>query len=604
VNDTFLAPKPDRDRRPLRFVTFGVVTILMFSLLTLRLGYLQISNNQTYVAKAEQQSTAKVEVPAPRGLIYDRSGQLLVANVATFAVKITPSELPYSRRDEVAQRLAGLLGLDATEILTTIDSAPGSRFDPVRIAQDVPEETARLVQESSDALPGVHVSVETRREYPDGALLAHILGYTGPIDAATYARLKATGYLPDDLIGKAGIEASFEKELRGTYGEDLVERDATGKQGQVLSTIQNPVPGASLVLTIDRQVQKEATQALKWGMKAAGLKRGVFIVMNPQTGEVLAMVSLPSYDNNLFSRGISAKAFQKLVNDKNKPLTNHAVQAHFPPGSTFKLVTGTGGVQDKKIKPSTLIRTRGFLVLSGVRYYDWNHAGFGLCNLNCGFGQKTGIDLPGEVPGIIPSNTWKMNALGQPMFGGEVYQAGIGQGYDMVTPIQLINAYAAMANGGKLYRPQLVREVKGPDGSVIQPFKPDLIRKLPVSQATLRAMRLAARSVVTLRHTYNLVDMPVKVAGKSGTAEFGERDAKGRLPYHSWFVGFVPKNPYKADFARTDSQLVFLAFAYDSRTKGNAGTEIAKAFLQLHYHIKKDYLNRDLLKRGNFYQSN
>jgi penicillin-binding protein 2 len=356
-------------------------------------------------------------------------------------------------------------------------------------------------------------------------------------------------------------------------------------------------------------------------------------VMNPQTGEVLALVSLPSYDNNLFARGISNKDFAKLVNNPNKPLTNHAVQAHYPPGSTYKLVAGTGGLQDKKITPTTKIRTRAFLTLSGSRFYDWNRRGFGLCDINCGFGHSsdtfffqvagmlgadrlaywahmygfgkpTGIDLPGEAAGIVPSNQWKLDALGQPMFGGEVYQAGIGQGYDVVTPMQLINAYAALANGGKLYRPQLVREVVGPDGAVIKSFRPDLIRKLPVSQATLRTMRLAARSTVTLRHTYNLVDMPVKVAGKSGTAEFGTRDAKGRLPFHSWFVGFVPKDVYRADFTKPDSQLVFLAFAYDSRTKGNAGTEIAKAFLQLHFHIKKDYLNRDLLHRGNFYQSN
>jgi penicillin-binding protein 2 len=187
------------------------------------------------------------------------------------------------------------------------------------------------------------------------------------------------------------------------------------------------------------------------------------------------------------------------------------------------------------------------------------------------------------------------------MFGGEVYQSGIGQGYDVVTPIQLINAYAALANGGKLYRPQIVRDVVGPDGTVVRPFKPDLIRKLDLKSSVLRDMRLAGRSTVTLRHTYNLVDMPVKVAGKSGTAEFGTRDAKGRLPYHSWFVGFVGKNPYKANFEKADSELVFLAFAYDSRTVGNAGTEIAKAFLQYHFHIKKDYLNRDLMKRGNHY---
>ena len=445
----------------------------------------------------------------------------------------------------------------------------------------MPEKIARIVSESVDELPGVDVSVDTVREYPDGPLLSQVVGYTGAIDGGTYDRLKPKGYLADDIIGKAGVEASFESALRGTYGKELVERDATGRDVQVLRTLQQAVPGASLTLTIDKTIQKEATAALKWGMRAAGLKRGVFIVMNPQTGEVLALVSLPTYDNNLFSGGISSKDFRRLVENKNEPLTNQAVQGNFPPGSTYKLVTGTGALADKKITPTTLIRTRGYLTLGGTRFYDWNHAGFGLCNINCGFGHSsdtfffqlagmlgadrlaywarqygfgapTGIDLPGEVSGIVPNNKWKMNAFGQPMFQGETYQAGIGQGYDVVTPIQLINAYAALANGGKVYRPQVVREVVGPDGKVITPFKPDLIRRLPLSQATLRTMRIAARHVVTLRHTYNLVDMPVKVAGKSGTAEFGTRDSKGRLPFHSWFAGFVPKNPYKADFASTD----------------------------------------------------
>jgi len=633
VNEGLLAPNRERDRRPIRFLTFGIVMVLVFSVLGARLAYLQIDRGQVYAAKAEANRTVTESISAPRGLIYDRRGRLLVNNVATWTVKIVPADLPFSRRNEVATRLGTLLGMKAADILTTIDAAPGSRFDPVRVAQDVPEVTARVVAENVDQLPGVQVNVETRREYPDGPLLAHIVGYTGSIDGGTYDRLKAAGYLPDDIIGKAGVEASFEKQLRGTYGTELVERDATGRDVQVLSTTQQAVPGASLRLTIDKTMQKEAQAALKWGMKAAGLKRGVFIVMNPQTGEILAMVSLPSYDNNLFSEGISATDFKRLVNDKNKPLTNEAVQGNFPPGSTFKLVTGTGALQDRKISPSTLVRTHAYLTLGGTRFYDWNHAGFGLCNIYCGFGHSsdtfffqlagmlgadrlaywarqygfgapTGVDLPGEVSGIVPSNKWKMNAFGQPMFEGEVYQAGIGQGYDVVTPLQLINAYAALANGGKLYRPQIVRTITGPDGKVIQSFKPDLIRKLPVSQATLRTMRLAARHVVVVRHTYNLVDMPVKVAGKSGTAEFGLRDSKGRLPFHSWFAGFLPKDPYHGSFARTDSNLVYLAFAYDSRTVGNAATEIGKAFLQFHFHIKHDYLNRDLLRRGNHYQSN
>ncbi len=633
MNEGLLAPNRERDRRPIRFLTFGIVMILVFSGLGARLAYLQIQTGQVYAARAEANRTITESIPSPRGLIYDRKGRLLVTNIATWAVKIIPADLPFSRRADVAQRLGTLLKMEPATILSTLDSAPGSRFDPVRVADDVPEKIARIVSESGDDLPGVQVNVETRREYPDGPLLAHILGYTGSIDGGTLDRLKSKGYLADDLIGKAGVESSFESQLRGTYGQELVERDATGRDVQVLRTTQQAVPGASLTLTIDRTIQKEATAALKWGMRTAGLKRGVFIVMNPQTGEVLAMVSLPSYDNNLFARGISAKDFKALISNKNEPLTNQAVQGNFPPGSTFKLVTGTGGLADRKITPTTLIQTRGYLTLGGTRFYDWNHRGFGLCNINCGmgnssdtffyqvagmlgadrlaywarqygFGAPTGIDLPGEVSGIVPSNKWKMNAFGQPMFEGETYQAGIGQGYDVVTPIQLIDAYAALANGGKVYRPQVVREVVGPDGKVISGFKPDLIRKLPASQATLRAMRIAARHTVTLRHTYNLVDMPVKVAGKSGTAEFGLRDSKGRLPFHSWFVGWVPKNPYKADFTGTDSQLVFLAFAYDSRTVGNAATEIAKAFLQFHFHIKHDFLNRDLLIRGNHYQSN
>jgi cell division protein FtsI/penicillin-binding protein 2 len=203
----------------------------------------------------------------------------------------------------------------------------------------------------------------------------------------------------------------------------------------------------------------------------------------------------------------------------------------------------------------------------------------------------------------VPTNDWKLANKGAKIFTGETYQASIGQGYDNVTPLQLINAYSALANGGKLYQPQVVREVIGPDGTVVRPFKPKLIHKMKVKASVLRTMRNAARSTVTLRHTYNLVDMPIKVAGKSGTAEFGERDAKGRLPYHSWFVGWVPKDPYHGSFDKTDSNLIAMAFLYDSRTIGNAGTEVVKYFYQLHFGIKHDYRNFDLMERGNFFRN-
>ena len=628
--------------RPLsRFLVFGLAIVVAISALGARLFYLQIVSGGDYATLAEGNRTVLQAIPSSRGLIYDRDGKELVTNVPTFAVKIRPADLPEERRDEVVDRLSALVGTSVPDINAAIDGNPGSRFDLVRVAQDVPKETANLIAEARFELPGVEVVVEARRQYAEGPLLSQILGYTGPVSAEQIETLKAEGYLPDDLIGKTGLEAYYEGELRGSYGVETVERDAAGRKLQVLDTVREAAAGESLRLTLDTDAQKMAQQALEWGMEEAGLKRGVVIVMNPQTGEILAMVSLPTYDNNAFARGISSKDYAALLANPDKPLLNHAIAAHYPPGSTYKLVAGTGALADKKITPSTRVQTKPYLTLGSTRFWEWNHRGWGGCNLDCGFGHSsdtyffqlsgmlgidrlghwanqygfgapTGIDLPGEVAGIVPTNEWKLQTLGEEIFPGEVYQAGIGQGYDVVTPIQLINAYAALANGGKLFEPRLVREIVAPDGRVVEPFEPTLIRELDVPANVLKEMREAARNVVNIRHTYNLVDLPIVVAGKSGTAEFGLRDSKGRLPFHSWFVAFTPKDPKKSSsdpgglkaIAKGDSELAVLAFAYDSRTKGNAATEIVKYYLQLHYGIKKDYRNFDLLERGNFYQSN
>jgi penicillin-binding protein 2 len=637
----FIDGRQEYSRPSNRFLVFALATILAIGGLTTRLFYLQIVNGGQFATLSEGNRTAVEAIPSARGLIYDRNGLALVKNVPTFAVKIRPVDLPEERRDEVVARLAALLKIDPADINGSIDSNPGSRFDLVRVATDVPDATARLIAEAGDALPGVEVVIEARRQYPEGPLVSQLLGYTGPVSADQLPNLKTQGYLPDDLLGKVGVEAEYETQLRGTYGSKTVEKDASGRKIQDLQTVAQATSGDSLTLTIDTHEQLLAQKALQWGMRAAGLKRGVVIVENPQTGEILAMVSLPTYDDNAFARGISAKAYGKLLADPNKPLLNHAIQAHYPPGSTYKLVTGTGALTDHKIGPATRVTTRPYLLLGRTKFWEWNHRGWGPITIHegfahssdtfffqlagmlgidrlahwaneYGFGKPTGIDLPGEVSGIVPSNPWKQATFGEGIFPGEVYQAGIGQGYDVVTPIQLINAYAALANGGKLYQPQIVRDIVGPDGAVVRPFHPKLIHRLDVPRSTLKTMRLAARNVVLVRHTYNLVDLPIVVAGKSGTAEFGLRDSKGRLPFHSWFVAFVPKHPAKTAsdpgglraISREDANLVVLAFAYDSRTKGNAATEIVKYYLQLHFGIKHDYRNFNLLERGNFYQSN
>ncbi len=622
--------RPTRERQLVRFLAFGIAVLIGVSGLTARLVYLQFVRGQVYQARAEQNRTVTEALPSTRGLIYDRKGRLLVTNEPSYTIKIRPADLPFSKRDEVVARLSALLGIDQADINMTIDANPGSRFDLVRVAQDVPIATANLIAEERLALPGVEVAVESKRHYTDGPLTSQIIGYTGAIDADTLKALKDQGYQPDDLIGQAGVESSYESTLRGVYGQETIERDAAGRKLQVLSTDREAQPGDSLVLTIDSKEQRLAEKAVTWAMNRANLKRGVMIVMNPQTGEILAMVSLPTYDNNKFAEGISRKDFQKLLKNPEKPLLNHAINEQFPPGSTYKLVTGLGVLADKKLGPTELVQTKAYIQIGADKFWDWNRAGFGRLDIRSGFahssdtffyqmaqrlgierlaywahqlgfGAKTGIDLPGEVPGIVPTNQWKQDTFGQPIFPGEVLQAGIGQGYDTTTPLQILNAYAALANGGKLYQPQVVREIVDADGTVVRPFAPKLIRKVKTSAENFKIIRLGAREVVTSGHTFNLRDLPIVIAGKTGTAEFGVRDSKGLLPFHNWFVAFVPKHK---NVARPDSELAVIGFAYDSNTVGNVATEMVKYYLQMHFHVKHDYRLTYLLNKGNFYGGN
>ncbi len=621
-----------------RFVVFAVAIVIVVSGLGVRLFQLQVAEADRFQALAVQRRQGTQAVPVTRGLIYDRKGRQLVENVPEFVVRLVPGEIPYEQREAVVERLASLLGMDEVAIYQKIDRVTGSSFEPLTLATDVSTRVARVIAEEHLGLPGVSVEVEARRRYTQGKLVSHILGWTGRISPEEQARLASSGYLPDDTIGKGGVELTFESDLRGTYGLDAVQRDASGRVVSTLRTLREPVAGSSLELTIDLAVQREAQKALEWGMRAANLQRGVFLVMDPQNGEILAMVSLPAYDNNEFAEGITTARYKKLARDSHRPLVNLAISEQLPPGSTYKLITGIGALQDRKILPSTRIRTAGHIMVAGTRMNDWHSYGWGPINIyggfahssdtffyqvalrlgtdrlaywahEFGFGRKTGIDLPGETVGTVPTNAWKMSLMSQPVYPGETAQAGIGQGYDMVTPIQLLTAYSALANGGTLYRPQLVRRVRDADGTVIRTIKPEVTRKLPIDPSLLKVMRVAARNVLVSRHTYNFVDVPIVVAGKSGTAEYGVRDSRGRLPFHSWFVGFVPKearkksgdaNGFKA-VQRTDSELAFLAFAFDSRTRGNAATEIAKYFVQLHYHVKKDYRNPELMVKDNFY---
>ncbi|MEO7117927.1 MAG: penicillin-binding protein 2 [Candidatus Limnocylindrales bacterium] len=614
-----VGPAPEaRGGQGLRFVVFGVIVVLVVTTLGARLFMMQIAGSDRYDVSSRSNGVTLVPIRAERGLIYDRNGRPLVNNVPTFTVLVRPGDLPLDERDAVVDRLSILLDLPTTDIIETLDRAAGARFALVRVATDVPTDVARIIAEEHLTLPGVEIAAEARRDYLYGTLVSQIMGYTGPVTKEDLAALADDGYLNDDLIGKTGVESTFESVLRGRYGVEEVERDAQGRTVRSLRTVTEAVPGASIQLSIDLDTQIEAETALRFGMDSAGLERGALVVMDPQTGEILAMSSMPTYDNNLFASGISNVDYQELVSDPARPLLNFAINENYAPGSTFKLVTGSGALADGVLTPSTLIETRPYLTLgqNNEKFWDWNRQGFGTINIidgfaessdtffyqlagdlgidrlaywahQFGFGERTGIDLPGEARGLIPDNAWKQEIFHQQIYPGEVYQSGIGQGYDTATPLQVLNAYAALANGGSLYKPQIVHQIVAGDGSsTIQ--QPELIRELPMDPAVLRTMREGARRVLTIGHTGDLVRVPLTFGGKTGTAEFGLRNQQGGLGSHDWFVAFVPdfRDGVEGLMTRTDSQLAVLAFAYDSHSYSNASIEMVKYFLQLHYQVR------------------
>lgn len=620
VNDGRL----DLTRSRPRFIAFGVASAVLVLVLGGRLFQLQVLQGAEYAGRAAADRTVEVPIVAPRGLVFDRAGRPLAVNVPSWTVNVRPADLPEGGRERVLARVADLTGVDAGDLGSRLAAFSGSSFDLVPILRGVSREAALLISEEGDRLAGIEVTVEAQRRYldetgaPGGELLSAVVGYTGPIDRGEYAALNDEGYLRNDAIGKAGIESAFESELRGVYGSQLVERDASGRQARVISTLHDPEPGLNLMLTIDAHTQRLATRALEWGMEVADVSQGVVAVMNPQTGEILAMVSLPAYDNNKFASGISAADFNAYLADPDRPLRNHAISDIYPPGSTYKLVTGIAAMEEGVTTPSRLWQTYGCFQIPGAPegecLYDWNRQGFGRIDMvdafavssdtffyqmaietgidplaawanDLGFGQRSGIRLPNESAGIVASTEWARRQGRSGVFTGEVAQAGIGQNVIAVTPLQMLNAYAAVANGGRLMRPMIVRGETDAAGNLVRAYAPEVIRELAASDESLRTMRIGAREVITTGHAYNIRDLhlPGALSGKTGTAEFGELTPGGTLPFHSWFVAYLP-----SEAGATDADLAVVAFNYSAVVPGNVSAEVVKYFLQMYFNLDQD----------------
>jgi len=630
--DPMPAARPSRAR----FMAAAIIAVILFGVLAGRLFQLQVLDGAVYAAQAAAARTVEMPIRAARGLIFDREGRPVAVNTPSWTLYARPADLPTteSERSAVLARAASLSAVPLGPLRQRLTAYRGSPFELVPIGEDIGRDAALLIAEQGDQLPGISVGAEPRREYLDetgakhGELLAHVLGYTGPVSRGELGELSALGYLRDDVIGRSGVEASYEEALRGAYGSDLLERDARGRPVKVLERLSDPVPGKNLMLTIDSRIQRIATETLKWGLEAAGVAQGVTIVMNPQTGEILAMVSLPTYDNDKFAAGISAADYATYLNDPTRPLRNHAVSDIYPPGSTFKLVTGLAALEEGVTTVSQRWPTYACYQIpdapAGQCLFDWNRRGFGPLSIvdayskssdtffyqmavglgverlgrwaeELGFGQRSGVRLPTEAAGTVISKEWAQ-AQGRPdVFTGELAMAGIGQNAIAVTPLQLLNAYAAVANGGHLMRPMIVRGETDADGNLVRAYDPEVIRELAASQEDLRTMRIGAREVITTGHATNInaLRVPGALSGKTGTAEFGTPTSQGVLPFHSWFVAYLPSQA-----GTTDAELAIVTFTYAAVVRGNVSLEVIKYFFQEYFDLDQD-LRREFQVNAN-----
>jgi penicillin-binding protein 2 len=576
---------------------------VIFTALTVRLYDLQILNGTHYRTLSDQNRLLRLPVAAERGNITDRNGYVLARNLPGFAVQVVPVDLPRARQASLASSLGAVLGRDPAEITKIIDQQRiRNPYEPVKVsAKPVSREIALVLSERQELFPSVRVEAQSIRHYVDATLYSPMLGYVGAITEEELSALKDQGYLLTDILGRTGLELVYERYLRGTYGWRDIERDAAQREIKQLAYAP-PTTGHSVVLTLDDRLQKLLDTELRKGVEEDRFTQAVGVAMNPQNGEILAMVSIPGYDNNWFVQGITPQQMAQLNGDDRRPLVNKAVGDIYPPGSTFKMVTGLTALTAGTATRGTVVNVSStVMTVSGFPFYDWRahgsvdflnafaHSsdiyfytlagggpmapgvvGAGADNLAkygrmLGFGSRTGIDLPGEARGIMPDPAWKLATFDEPWSIGNTYHAAIGQGFVAVTPLQLLNAYASVANGGTVYTPHLMKEVRNAKGEVVASYSPPAPpRKLEMSQEHLRLIRESARRVVTIGHAW-MPNLKLPIAGKTGTAEFGAssgRDSAGRnkLGFHNWFVSFLPQQ----DNTDPTAQIAMVIFTYDS----------------------------------------
>lgn len=573
------------DFKPHIVVLAGFLFLMLGGILG-RLYYLTVPMH-SYYSEIAQGNRLRVEyVPAPRGVIYDSQSEVLAANKPSFEVVASPLDLPKdaAQLNLKEQKVAAILRLDPQQIQTALGNEQAAAYQSVLIQQNVDREQALILQEQAANLPGFRVVNTPLRDYKDSQDFSQIIGYVGKINPQEYSAMSGAGYLYNDSLGKSGLEQVYEKYLRGSFGQRQVEVDARGVVERVFGET-SPQSGDNLYLNVDGGLQKELYGALSQQMQKIGKTRGAAVAMDPRTGKILALVSMPSFDNNLFADGIDPKVYQRLLSSKDLPLFDRVIQGTYPPGSTVKPMIASAALQEGVISPQTVLDDTGFLRIRNVYggpdslFYGYNHSGLGPVDLRRaialssdiffyivggGFdsagiqglgidrlaryfqdyhlGSPLGIDLGGEQAGLVPTPAWKQarfpnDPLSAKWYLGDTYHVSIGQGDLLVTPLQMLSWVSTIANGGKLYQPYLVDHITDTQGSVVKQFAPNVLSTVPIDPNNLQIAREGMRAAVTEGTARSLNSLPIAVAAKTGTAQFDSRDLNRS---HAWFSAFAP----------------------------------------------------------------
>ena len=572
---TEFSQNQDRDWIKQRFIIVSVCILFVFALLFLRLVYLQIIKGEEYRLLSEKNAVRLKSIQSSRGLVFDRNKKLLVDNRPSFNLKIVLEDA--GEVQETVKKLAELIAMPFQELMDYIArEGKGSVYKPITLKNDISRDQLAIVEAHKFDLPGIHIDIEPTRYYIYKKTAAHLLGYLGQINTKELKTGKYPNVKSGDSIGRYGIEKSFENYLQGKQGGRQVEVDASGRTIKILRTIE-PVAGLDLYLTLDLDLQQTAEKSLE-------NKAGAVVAIDPDNGDILALASNPSFDQNDFIGGISSKKWNALMSDPGKPMVNKAIQAEYPPASTYKIITSIAALEENHITMNTTAYCPGFLKYGNRTYRCWNKNGHGELSIinalaqSCdvfyyqagikvgvdklgqyamgsGLGKKTGILLGNEKKGLVPTSAWKKKLYKESWQGGETLSVAIGQSYNLVTPLQMAVLTAAIGNGGTLYRPRLVKTIKDGHGLVIKKNEPEITGGLPASKETLDIVRNGLLKVVQgERGTAGRIRLKdIEIAGKTGTAQVYSmktndkrkaEDLKYSLRDHAWFVCYAPaKNP-------------------------------------------------------------